>query len=89
MAWRTIATVLIIVFAIVLAQIVLAGPMMEIQNSLNETGDYNNEYFDGNDVITSMPGHWFNMGLIGIFGIMTWGIARIARNELNRRRGGL
>lgn len=84
MSWKTAATVLIIVFVIVLLQAVLAGPFVQIQNDLNETGDYSNDYFDGNALITGWISDWFNAGLIGIFGIMTWGVARVLRRELTR-----
>lgn len=80
---------MIIVFAVVLTQVALAGPTVEVAEQLNQTGDYNNEHFNGNNIITDMPGHWFNMGLIAIFGIMTWGIARIVRREITRQRGRL
>jgi len=89
MAWKTAATVVIVVTSILLAQMVLAGPLEQTETTLNETGDYSNEHFDGNERITSILGQWYNMGLIAIFGIMFWGTAWVVRKELTRRRGGL
>lgn len=87
MSWRIIATVLVIVFSIVLLQSALAGPLMETSERLNESGDYSdNGHFDGNQIISDMPGHWFNMGLVAIFGIMAWGAWRVIREELTRGR---
>lgn len=85
MSWKIIAAALTAVFAIILAQSVFIGPLFTIQNSLNETGDYNSDYLDGNHVITSLPSTWLDMGLIAIFGILTWGAWRIVRRELTRR----
>lgn len=86
MSWRIVATVMIIVFAIVLAQGALAGPLIQTGEKLNQSGDYSNPHFDGNQIIGDMPGHWFNMGLVAIFGIMLWGAWRVVREELTRGR---
>lgn len=90
MSWKTATVVLIVVFAIALAQSALAGPMVQVTDSLNETGDYSNldgvDGYNGNDVITGLVDDWLNMGLIGMFGIMIWGIARVVRRELTRGR---
>lgn len=89
MAWKTVATAVIVIFAILLTQMVLAGPVEQVETDLNETGDYSNEHFDGNDAITSIVGHWYNMGLVAVFGLMFWGTVWVVRKELTRRRGGL
>lgn len=89
MAWKTVATAIIVIFAILLTQMVLTGPVEQVETQLNETGDYDNEHFDGNDRITSIAGHWYNMGLIAAFGLMFWGTVWVVRKELTRRRGGL
>ena len=86
MSWRAAAAVLVVVFAIVVLQSVMAGPLLEVTGSLNATGDYSNEHFDGNQIMTDLPGSWFNMGLIGIFGVMTWAVWRVVREELTRGR---
>lgn len=85
MSWRTAAAVLVVIFSIVVIQSVLIGPLVEVQNGLNETGDYDSDYLDGNSIITDLPETWANMGLVLIFGIMTWGIWRAVREELTRR----
>lgn len=86
MSWRIIATVLVVVFSIILLQGALAGPLTETADRLGGSGDYENEHFDGNQIIQDMPGHWFNMGRVGIFGIMAWGAWRVIREELTRGR---
>lgn len=91
MSWRTVATVLIVVFLIAVVQSALAGPLVQITSSLNDTGDYGDldgvEGYDGNSVISGMASDWFNMGLVAMFGMMAYGIARVVRRELTR--GGL
>lgn len=89
MAWKTVATVMIIVFGIGIIQIAMAGPLTNVSNSLNETGDYDNRHFDGNDVIIEMPIRWFDMGLLAIFGIIAWGTWTVIRNEIFEGRDGL
>jgi hypothetical protein len=89
MAWKTVATVVIVVTSILLAQMVLAGPLEETETKLNETGNYSNEHFDGNQRITDQLGNWYNMGKVAVFGLMFWGVAWVVRKELTRRRGGL
>jgi len=86
MSWRTIATVFIVVFAIVIGQGILAGPILEVADGLNGAGDYENEHFDGNQMIADLPGQWFNMGLLAAIGIMAWGAFRVLREELTRGR---
>jgi len=86
MSWRTAATALIVVFVLLLLLTTLAGPMNQTLDALNETGDYNNTHFDGNSLIPGYIGAWFNMILIGVFGMMTWGVARIVRREITRGR---
>jgi len=86
MSWRTVAVVFILVFAIAITQATLADPLLSVSEDLNETGDYDNEHFDGNSLITEMPGHWFNMGLVAMFGLMAWGAWRVFREELTRGR---
>lgn len=86
MSWRTVATVIVVVLSIVLLQGLLAGPLLEVTDGLNDAGDYENEHFDGNQLIADMPGHWFNMGLLAIVGFMGWGAFRVLRRELTRGR---
>lgn len=88
MSWRTAATLLIIVFVLLLLQATLAGPAVQISDDLNATGDYDNDHFNGNDRITGYVSDWFNMGLVAVFGMMLWGVARVIRRELTRGGGG-
>lgn len=91
MGWQAIATVLMVVFSLVLVQAVLAEPFIEITNELNDTGDYSSlegvSGYNGNNVIGGLMEDWFHMGLIGIFGMMAWGVWWVVRRELTR--GGL
>lgn len=87
--WRTIITVVIVVFMILLAQIVLAPPLEDVEEGFNSSGDYSNEHFDGNERITSIVGIWYNMGLIAIAGLSMWGVWRVVRRERTRGRGGI
>lgn len=87
MSWRIIATVTITVFAIIIGQAVLIGPLHQTADAINETGDYSdNGHFDGNSLIYNIVYDWANMGLIAIFGVMLWGSWRIVRKELTRGR---
>jgi hypothetical protein len=91
MSWRTAATALVVVFAIAMGQAVLIGPVLQVTSDLNDTGDYSDlegadDDYNGNEVISSLPGQWLNMGLVAMFGIMAWGIARVVRRELTRNR---
>jgi hypothetical protein len=91
MSWRTAATALVVALAIAMAQVVLIGPVLQVTSDLNDTGDYSDlegadDDYNGNEVISSLPGQWLNMGLVAMFGIMAWGIARVVRRELTRNR---
>jgi len=86
MSWRTVATAMIVIFVLLLLQVTLAGPMTRTVDSLNETGDYNNTHFNGNTLITGYLGSWFNMILVGTFGMLGWAGARILRREITRGR---
>jgi len=86
MSWRTAATVLIIAFVVLSLQSILASPMVEVTGALNATGDYSNQYFNGNALITGYLDSWFDMGLIAVFGMMGWGVARVLRREITRGR---
>lgn len=86
MSWKTAATVMIVVATLSLVLASLVGPAATVTSKLNETGDYDNEHFDGNNLIGSWLGDWINMVLIGMFGIMMWGAARVMRREVFRGR---
>lgn len=87
MGWRTIAAVLVLIFSVAVIQSLLAGPLVTLQNDINATGDYSNEHFDGNALITGFLDSWFDMGLVAIFGGMAWAAVWVVRRELTR--GGL
>lgn len=91
MAIRTIALVILGVFFVITLQVTLAGPLTTVSDTINGTGDYSDVGGeDGNKIITDLPGQWFSMGIIAIFGILTWGTWRVLRRELTRGgRGGL
>jgi hypothetical protein len=84
MSWKTVATVLITVFAIALVQATAIGPLFKLTDELSDDGDYNNEYYSVRDRIDGFVSSWINMGLVGIFGMMAYGAARVVRKELTR-----
>lgn len=86
MTWRTAAAALIVIFVLLLLQATLAGPMTQTLDSLNETGDYENEHFDGNALIPGYIQDIFNMILVAVFGMMAWATTRIVRREITRGR---
>lgn len=90
MSARAIAVAIVTVFFIIALQATLAGPITEVSDAINETGDYSDfGGNDGNDIITGLPGTWFTMGFIGIFGALLWASWRVLRRELTRGGGGL
>ena len=87
MSWRTAAVVLTVIMAVVVLQAALADPLISVGDQLNDTGDYSNDAYDGNALITSLSKSWINMGTVLIFGIMAYGVATVIKRELTR--GGL
>lgn len=89
MSWRATAAALIVVVSVIIVQSLVTDPLINILESLAGTGDYSNVAgtgLDGGALITGFAGDWLNMGLILIFGIMAWAIARVVRRELTRGR---
>lgn len=84
MSWKTVATVLTVVFAVAVVQATAIGPVHDLEDGFTDNIDYNNEYYSVQDRISGYIDAWINMGLIAIFGMMGWGIARIVRKELTR-----
>lgn len=84
MSWRTLAIIMIAIFAMIAVQSVLADPLVETASMFNATGDHSTEFYDGNSLITNLPGAWLNMGLIFAFGLMAYGIGVVVRRELTR-----
>lgn len=88
MAWKTIAAALTVILAIVLLQQAAVGPLTAIVDGVQESGDYNNEYFQGDQLMDDMLSAWLTSGLVGIFGIMIWAVYRLVRREVTRQGGG-
>lgn len=85
MSWQQAATFLVVVFIIVVIQAAVAGPLVEVQDSLTSNVDFNNEHFNGPDLIEGLVSTWFNMGLVAIFLLAGSVIALLVRRELTRQ----
>lgn len=88
MAWKTIAAALTVILAIILIQQAAVGPLVEIIDGVQESGDYNTEHFNGDQLMDGMVSAWLTGGLVGIFGIMVWALYRLLRYEVTRQGGG-
>lgn len=86
MAWRVVGVVLAVVFMALVFQATLAEPVVQVQSDLNESGDYNNEHFNGNDLIMGWIDSFFNVILILVFGALSWGVWYVLRREVTRGR---
>lgn len=88
MGARTIAVAMLAIFFIIALQITLAGPFTTVADTINGTGDYSDVGGqDGNQIITDLPGQWFSMGFVAIFGTLAWASWRVLRRELTRGGG--
>lgn len=85
MSWKQAVGFLTVVFVIVVIQSAVAGPLVQLQDTLLDSGDYSNEYMDGEAQIQSLVDAWFNMGLVAIFLLAGVVVARIVRKELTRQ----
>lgn len=86
MGWRTVAAVMIAVFAFLAVWVTMADPLVQISNTfidIETSGQLNTD-----SKITSLVDSLFNMILAGVFGILMWGIWRVIRRELTRGGGG-
>jgi len=82
MSWRAGVTALIVIFSMILVWMFLAGPLVQIGDAfktIETTGQFNT-----NTRIDNMIKSWFNMILIGIFGIMAWATWWVFRREKTR-----
>lgn len=82
MSWRTVAAVMIVIFTFIIVWVVMADPLVSIADAfieLDTSGQFNTD-----SKIDAMVRGWFNMILVGVFGIMAWGIWRVIRKELTR-----
>lgn len=90
MSWRVVAAVLTGIFIIAVVQAALAGPLLAFAGDLKDSGDYTglsgNPDFDAEATIDGMVNNWFDMGLVGMFGLIAWAAARVLRRELTRGR---
>lgn len=84
MSWRTAAAILIVVFAIVLLQAVLADPLYTYMSTVTGFYDTTGGTIDGNSLIDGLADRWFDMGLVLIFGLIGWGALRVVRREITR-----
>lgn len=87
MSWRTAATIIIVVFALTGVWVTVADPLVQFGDKLQESGDNSNEHFDGDSLIDGYIGSFFNMILVAIFGLLSWGLWRVLRQELTRGLG--
>lgn len=84
MSWRTAATLLIVIFALILVWTTMADPLIQVGNEfkdLETSGQFNTD-----QKIDSNINAVFNMILVAIFGLLGWGTWRVLRNELTRGR---
>lgn len=88
MAWRTVATVVIVVFVAVLTWTVLADPLVETGEDFKGLDPKDGDQIDPSTRIDEMIGGFFDMFLILVFGVMGWGLWRIFRKEITRGGGG-
>lgn len=85
MSWKQALSLLVVVFIIVVIQSAVAGPLIQLQDSLIGSVTFGSPHFDGAQLIRDNVSTWFNMGLIAIFGLMGVAIARVVRKELTRQ----
>jgi hypothetical protein len=83
-SWRTIATIIIVVFVGVAAWMALADPLVMIAEAFK--GLETSGYFGYNDRVDGLVGSFFNMFLILIFGVIAWGVWWVVRRELSTGR---
>lgn len=88
MSWRTIATVMIVLFATMILWTVSVDPLRQVGDSFKEIDDGQGDFDIPGQIDGKLRGYE-NMFLILAFGVMTWGLWRILRRELTRSRGGL
>jgi hypothetical protein len=82
MSWRAGVTALIVIFALVVVWITLAGPLVEVGEAfkaIDTSGQFN-----AGSKIDSWIKTWFNMILVAIFGIMAWAVWWVYRREKTR-----
>lgn len=87
--WRVGATIVIFIALVIVIQGAAGPAFAGIDENLSPlTSD--RDYLDGPAAISGMIESWFQTALLGMFGIMLWGLARVIRREglLGRGRDG-
>ncbi|MGB9966113.1 hypothetical protein [Halobacterium hubeiense] len=84
MALRAVITVLSVVFVLVLLAATIGPVLPQITGALMATGDYNTSWLAGESLVNSLVESWFQMILVGVFGIMLWAVAYVLRRELTQ-----
>lgn len=73
---------MIVVFVMLLVWATLADPLMQIGRAfidLETSGQFNTD-----QKIEANINAWYNMLLVGVFGVMGWAFWRVLRRELTR-----
>lgn len=82
MSWRTAATLMIVVFVMLIVLSVMADPLVQIADAFQ--GIETSGQFNTDSKIDANVNAWFNMILVAVFGVMGWGTWRVLRRELTR-----
>jgi len=85
MVWRIGATIMIVVFVLLVTWVSLASPLVEVGQSFQDVDT--SGQFDSDSKIDGYIGGWFALFPLTIFGIIAWGFWYVYRQELTR--GGL
>lgn len=88
MAWRTAATVMIVVFVATIIWAVTAGPLNAVGNEFQEVAP-DDSAINADGKIDSAIDGYFNLFIVLIGGVLLWGTWRVFRQETTRRGGGL
>jgi len=86
MSWRVIAAVLIFVLTMIVFQPLLGPALTQVTESLNETGDYDDRYLDGNSVFGDLQQTLLRAVSFAVMGVLAWGAVRVVRKERFRGR---
>lgn len=84
MSWRTIATIMTVVFVAVAAWMTLADPLLSVAEAFK--GLETSGYFGYDARVDGLVGSFFNMFLVLIFGVIAWGVWWVIRRELSTGR---
>jgi len=87
MGLRAVITVISTIFVLVLLAATIGPVLPQITGSLMATGDYNSSWLAGETLVSGLVESWFQMILVGVFGIMLWAFAYVIKRELTQRGG--